>query len=211
MKFSLIHPSRSRPDKSFDTLSKWINRGSRNIELIVSCDSTDDTYIDYIDNSYDVLHYALIKHNNRSAVDAINNAAKIASGDVFIVVSDDTDCPMHWDKILTDAIGESKDFVMKTDDGIQRRIITMPIMDRTYYERDGYIYNPIYDHSWADTELTDVAHLRRRVITRMDIKFLHLHPEVTKEPKDDLHKRNDLTHDRDRHIYQKRKAINFGL
>lgn len=210
MKFSLIHPSRSRERKSYATISKWYDRlyaSGEVVELIVSCDSDDPQLRDYKDSyKTDVLI-----NDNRSAVDAINNAAKIASGDVFIVVSDDTDCPMHWDKILFDAIGESKDFVMKTDDGIQRRIITMPIMDRIYYERDGYIYNPIYTHAWCDTELTEVAHLRSRAITRMDIKFLHLHPEVTKEPKDDLYKRNDLTHDRDRPLYLQRKKMNFGL
>lgn len=211
MKFSLIHPSRSRPDKSFATISKWSERfvsGYGPFELIVSVDADDNKLKEYKEK-YSERH--LIINDNKSTVSAINNAAKIASGDIFIVVSDDSDCPNEWNEILMDAIGESKDFVMKTDDGIQKRIITMTIMDRLYFERDGYIYNPIYDHSWADTELTEVAHLRRRVITRMDIKFLHLHPEVTKEPKDDLYKRNDLTHDRDRHIYQKRKSLNFGL
>lgn len=212
MKFSLIHPSRSRPEKSLCTIDKWFSNRCKcgiEAEIIVSLD-VDDPELD----KYNKLLFHLkniIVNKNRSVVDAINNAAKVATGDVFIIVSDDTACPRHWDKILTDAIGQSKDFVIKTDDGIQKRIITMPIMDRAYYNRDGYIYNPIYAHSWCDTELTEVAHLRGRVITRMDIKFPHNHYSVTGEAIDDLYKRNNLTHDRDRPIYQQRKKINFGL
>src|SRR5688500_18711294 len=148
MKFSIIHPTRSRPEKSISTLNKWVDRcyNDEEIEVIISIDLDDPRYKDYCKgmfmHQYPVKIYPNIKitdNQNRSAVDAINNAAKIATGDILIVVSDDTDCSIHWDKILTDAIGQSKDFVMKTDDGIQKRIITMPILDRTYYERDGHI------------------------------------------------------------------------
>lgn len=217
MKFSLIHPSRSRPEKSADTILKWRSRAVSRFQLIVSVDEDDD----YV--AYSQMHHLpvysqnlhgqdrLLISRNKSTVEAINKGALIADGDILIVVSDDTDCPEHWDKILTDAIGQSRDFVMKTDDGIQKRIITMPIMDRAYFNRDGYIYNPIYTHSWCDTELTEVAHLRKRVITRMDIKFPHNHYSVIGEKPDELYQRNDLTHDRDRPIYQKRKLINFGL
>lgn len=211
MKFSLIHPSRSRERKSYNTICRWADRmyGHFNddVQLIVSVDIDDPQLSDYKDSYADEIFI----NANKSAVEAINNAAKFSNGDIIIVVSDDTDCPLYWDKILIDAIGKSKDFVMKVDDGIQKRIITMPIMDRAYYNRDGYIYNPIYSHSWSDTELTECAHLRGRVITRMDIKFPHQHYSVTGEQPDELYKRNDRTHDRDRHLYQNRKRINFGL
>lgn len=205
MKFSLIHPTRSRPDKSAATISKWISRCDdywNNLEVIISRDKDDESKYDYKFASAWTKLITVIESENKSAVDAINEGAKLATGDIFIVVSDDTDCPMHWDKILLDAIGQSKDFVMKTDDGIQKRIITMPIMDRIYYNRDGHIYDPEFSHSWCDTFLTEKAHKRGRVITRMDIKFPHNHYSVTGEQPDELYKRNDLTHDRDRHIFQ---------
>jgi hypothetical protein len=202
MKFSLIHPSRSRPEKSRDTMLKWIrSMAVTDFELIVSVDKEDPMLGRYgIMYPSDVIEV----NENKNAVEAINNAAKISKGDILIVVSDDSECPLHWDKILLDAIGQSKDFVMKTDDGIQKRIITMPIMDRIYYSRDGHIYDPAFSHSWCDTYLTEKAHKRGRVITRMDIKFPHLHYSVIGEQPDELYKRNDLTHDRDRHIYQRK-------
>jgi hypothetical protein len=213
MKFSLIHPSRSRPEKSISTMMNWIARSAfRNLDIILIVDYDDHTLKVYY-KQYEKLNFPFLwlDNQNDNAIQAINKGAKEASGDILIVISDDTDCPINWDKILTDAIGQSKDFVMKVDDGIQKRIITMPIMDRAYYNRDGRIYNPIYSHSWSDTELTEVAHLRGRIITRMDIKFPHRHYSVIGEQPDELYKRNDLTHDRDRHIYQNRKRINFGL
>lgn len=216
MKFSLIHPSRSRPEKSKHTVSKWISfaEDKRNIEVILSLDLDDERLGEYLETRHISAYMPLITpilNDNKSAVEAINNAAKQATGDIFIVVSDDTDCKTDWDKTLRAAIGQSTDFVMKVNDGIQKRIITMPIMDRIYYNRDGHIYDPCLRHSWADTMLTEKAHIRGRVIERNDIKFIHLHPEVTKEPKDALYLRNDKTHNEDRHIFEERKRLNFGL
>lgn len=205
MKFSLIHPSRSRPDKSKETTLKWIrNMASKDFELIVSVDSDDPMLGRYrVIYPSDVLEV----NDNKNTVQAINHAAEISTGEIMIVVSDDTSCPEHWDKILTEAIGQSKDFVMKTWDGIQKRIITMPIMDRAYYNRDKHIYCPDFRHSWCDTYLTDLAHHRGRVITRLDIHFPHDHYSVLQEEPDELYKRNDKTHDEDRHIYNAKKKM----
>jgi len=222
---SLIHPSRSRPEKSLETINTWFARHSsinpnnganvaiNDIELIVSCDLDDKSIHEYekIYQNFYFNYSVLLSISNKSAVEAINNAAKIAKGDIFIVVSDDTDCPQDWDKIILEATEGKTDFLLRVSDGIQKRICTLPIMDRTYYNRFGYIYNPIYRHAWVDTELTEVAYSLGRIIVRNDIKFPHLHPEVTKEPKDALYLRNDKTHDEDRHIFEARKRINFGL
>lgn len=220
MKFSLIHPSRSRPEKSIATMNKWFDKCSNHdhIEIIISIDTDDPSYEEYCKgmffHKYPVKLYPNIRievNNNTNAVQAINNAAAVSMGDILMVVSDDTDCPEKWDNIILDATEGHKDFVLKVKCGIQKRIITMPILDRVYYNRDQRIYNPIYRHSWSDTEFTEVAHLRGRVIVRNDIMFRHLHPEFTKEPKDELYLRNDKTHDEDRHIFEERKRINFGL
>lgn len=202
MKFALIHPSRSRPEKSRETLNKWRSRAFiKNIKIVRSLDSDDPKLPAYMH-----MNEITTVNPNKSAVEAINiGALRADDADVFIVVSDDTDCPFYWDKILREAIGDSKDFVMKTWDGIQKRIITMPIMDRAYYNRDKHIYDPAFRNSWCDTWLTDLAHHRGRVITRLDIHFPHDHYSVLKQEPDELYKRNDKTHDEDRHIYQAKK------
>jgi hypothetical protein len=214
MRFTLIHPSRSRPEKSRATINSWFIRATceaidnNEIELLVSLDSDDPRILDYYD---EYPSHVIIEGDNKSSIEAINKAAAKSTGDILIVVSDDSSCPDRWDEIILNAIEGKSDFLLRVSDGIQKRTCTLPIMDRAYYNRFGYIYNPIYSHSWADTELTDVAYQLGRIIVRNDIVFPHLHPEVTKEPKDDLYKRNDLTHDRDRPLYMQRKKINFGL
>lgn len=208
MRISIIHPSRSRPYKSYETIDKWLKRSSGDVQVI-GCFDIDDPQL----KVYEELgHWGImVAGPHKSAIEAINEGARRSTGDVLMVVSDDTDCPVGWDLIIRDIEMINHDFVVKFADGIQKKIVTMPVMDRAYYNRDGYIYNPIYSHAWADTEFTEVAHQRGRVITKLDVMFRHLHPEVTGEQRDALQLRNDATHDPGRVIYNQRKAINFGL
>lgn len=213
---SILHPSRGRPHKSYATIKKWIERsGVSDLELILSFDSDDpclDTYKKTYEHLYDVSNYCtMIEAPNKNAIQAINLAAERANRNVFIVVSDDTDCPMHWGKRLLHAIGKEKDFVMKVDDGVQKRIITMPILDRHYYARDNFIFNPIYDHLFADTEFTEVAIKRKRYIKRMGLKFPHDHYSRNGGTPDTTAIKNELTYAKGKRIYQERKSINFGL
>jgi hypothetical protein len=207
---SVIHPSRLRAAKAAATWRSWIiNNIFGEMEWILSLDEDDNSpYNAYFDTS----PIKLIRNKNKSAVEAINNAARIAIGDILIVVSDDTDCGYNgWDAQILDAVKDRSDYLLRVDDGIQKRTCTMPIMDRAYYNRFGYIYNPIYTHSFADTELTEVAYILGRIIVRNDLKFPHLHYSVTGEQPDELYLRNDKTHDPGREIFKQRQKINFGL
>ena len=99
----------------------------------------------YINIFFGFDFYSIIA-KNKNLVDAANNGAKICTGDLPILISDDFDCPENWDLLLLDAIKDKQDFVLKTFDGIQKWIVTLPIMDRIYYEKQGYIYHPEYQH-----------------------------------------------------------------
>jgi hypothetical protein len=204
---SLLHPSRGRPEKSFETVQKWIQRaGNVSIELIVSLDEDDPEL-----QGYREMHVSLLEINkNRSAVDAINNAAKKARGNILIVVSDDTDCPENWAVDLLKCVEGKSDFIAKTNDGIQKWIITMPIMDRAYYNRFGYVYYPDYLHMFCDTELSCVADLTGR---RVDIPltFEHLHYSVGKSAKDSVSEKADATWSQGESLFLDRYKRNFDL
>lgn len=210
---SIIHPSRGRPEKAAATIDKWQSNSSNiNHEWILSID-TDDKYT----NKYTSIpipeslkNYVWISNNNRSAVDAINKAAKIATGDLLMVVSDDTDCTPGWDLFLLKWLNGKKDFICKTQDGTQPWIITNPIMDRAYYNRFGYIYHPDYKHMFCDTELTCVADLTGRKLVS-NIMFKHNHYSVTKEPPDEISKRADKTWDQGEKLFLERYKRNFDL
>jgi glycosyltransferase involved in cell wall biosynthesis len=200
---SIIHPSRGRAQQSFNTISKWIAKaGMTDFEIILSIDRDDPQIGKYYELYQNLNHPFLWDDNtNKNAVEAINRGAREANGNIFIVVSDDTDCPGAWaTKILRYTQGKS-DFVLKVRDGIQPRMITMPIVDRVYYQRDGYIYHPRFSHCWADRFFTEVAYKRKRVIEK-PIMFRHLHYSVSKSKKrDSQYERTDATFNEGKIIY----------
>lgn len=206
---SLLHPSRSRPNKSFETISKWLSHSGISIfEVIISLDEDDPQLERYLQ-----LHHSFtpIINKNRSAVDAINNAAKVAKGEILIVVSDDSDCPHDWGNKILQASRGRTDWIMKVNDGIQKWIITMPVMDRAYYNRFGYIYYPGFVHMFCDTELTHVADLLKRTIKREDLLFPHRHYSVTKQRPDEVSKQADATWNQGKELYLQRVREKFGL
>jgi len=217
MKISVIHPSRGRAEQAYNTFLNWRSNANKwnNIEYILSVDK-DDAKLDFYFNSSVVHQFRILISNNKSAIEAINEAAKIAKGDLLVVISDDFDCPKHWDTLLLQACKNyrssrySKDFCMKTDDGLQPTLITMPIMDRVYYERYGYVYHPDYKHMFADQELTSVAMMTGKYI-KLDLKFPHNHYSTGKTPKDAINSKNDATWQQGERLFNERLKTNFGI
>jgi hypothetical protein len=214
LRFSLLHPSRSRPVKSFSATQDWLNSAvGKDFELIVSVDENDPYKDDYFrlytkSNGYNV---RIVANNNSNAVQAINNAAKAAQGEVLIVVSDDTGVLRAWDKVINSAIGTHTDFVLKVYDGIQDYLVTMPILDRVYYNRFGYVYYPEFAHMFCDTYLTHVADALGVLIIRNDILIPHLHYSVKKSEKDEVTKRADSTFNAGKELYIKLLKQNLLL
>lgn len=216
---SLIHPSRSRPERSAATIKKWIERSgvyATELEIIYCLDIDDplkDAY-DYYNKgvSMDPQHPIETKviTNNCNAVQAINTGAKFANGNILIVVSDDTDCEQDWAKSLLIVMQEYTDWILKTQDGIQDWVITMPIMDRAYFKRSGYIYHPSYEHSFCDTELTCVAELTGRLMVA-HMTFTHLHHSNGHCEKDEVSLKADTTFESGRRTFIDRLKINFNL
>lgn len=192
---SIIHPSRGRVKKSLDTFINWRNKAANktSFQWITSVDNDDSELVDYINGYGGILGNPCVRfHHNRSCVDAINNAVQYATGDIFMVVSDDFNCPLHWDELLLKQVEGREGWIMKTQDGIQDWIITLPILHRKYYEIDGYIYHPGFEHQFADTYMSCVADIRGRRIISQD-RYEHEHYSRGFGKQDALHKRNDAT------------------
>lgn len=201
---SILMPSRSRPDKCFKTWQDWVLKAHTDTEVILSLDADDPMLDKY------TLPVTRIVNHNRSAIDAINNAAKVATGDILIVVSDDTGCPYAWGKTIQKHMHGKCDWVIKTQDGIQDWIITMPVMDRTYYERFGYVYYPEYQHCFADTEFTCVAELTGCLV-KMNLSFPHNHYSIGKSEKDYVSERADATFEEGKKLFIERLKSDFEL
>lgn len=200
MTITIIHPTRGREKQALQTRHNWLKKADNieNIEYIFSLDTDDGNGLNGLRNP------------NKSAIEAINVAAKKAHGDLFIVVSDDFDCEYGWDTMLLMDIEGEEDFVVKTRDGIQKTLITLPILDRVYYERFGYIYHPDYLHMSSDVEFTAVAHMLGRVINS-DLMFEHLHYSTGKSLKDAINEKNDLTYAQGEKVLTEHLKNNLGI
>lgn len=211
MKISIIHPSRQRPEIAKQVYDNWMGKAANptDIEYILSIDISDRSQGEYLR----IFDKACRVHNdfNISAIQAINNGAKQASGDLFIIVSDDFDCPKNWDTNLLNYLKGKSDFVVKTYDGLQPWIMTLPIMDRAYYERFGYVYYPGYKHMFCDTEMSHVADLLNKTII-VPMTFNHNHytqPGGLK--RDAITTKNDRTWAQGEKLYLERLYRNFDI
>lgn len=182
---SLICPT-ARPDKMQANLKNWHDRA----------------------NGF--YYEVIIETGGTNAVEAINMAAKKTTGNILIVVSDDTDCPPAWHQSIMQTVHGKYDWILKTQDGIQPWIITMPIMDRAYYNRFGYIYHPDYIHMFCDTELSCVADLTGRRLTS-SLMFRHNHYSVSGSKPDAISQRADSTWDQGKKVFIERYKRNFDL
>ncbi|ASU34403.1 glycosyltransferase family protein [Mucilaginibacter xinganensis] len=206
MMISIIHPTKNRQELSWKTYNEWIRKADSlvGIQYILSVD-TDDKI-----NYEQTFLCDVLRMNNNSAIEAINNAAKIAVGDLIIVISDDFSCPEHWDTLLLELLKGKSDFLVKTKDGLQKTLITLPIMDRTYYTRFGYIYHPDYLHMHCDEEMTIVGHMLGRVIT-LDLSFPHNHYTTGKMAMDAINVKNNSTWAHGQATLDRRSKDNFGI
>lgn len=214
MKISVIHPSRNRPEQAYTTIKKWTQNADGQIEYILCLDKDDfEKYVPFYQEFYKRYDYNFwvpepLLHKN--AIEAINYGATQVSGDLLIVISDDFDCPEHWDTLLLKEIEGKSDFLLKTDDGLQRTLVTLPILDRTYYNRFNYIYHPDYQHMHADEEMTIVAIMLGHYI-KSELKFIHNHYSTGRTLKDSINDRANATWTHGQRTLDRRAMNDFGI
>jgi hypothetical protein len=228
---SLIHPSRSRPDKSFANSKEWIEKAGCDVELIVSCDYSDearDTYCKY----YSFFPFApiipqeclklvgqgrsLLFANNSSVVEATNRAAKEAKGDILVYLSDDFKCPDQWGIKIQETLKFYKESVwlLKVDDCLQQfqvPVLTIPIMSRGLYEKLGYFWHPGYKSMFVDEDLYWTCKKLDCMILAPELKFPHEHCSIGKAEHDETYKRSEKNWDSGKAFFAQRKAANFPL
>jgi glycosyltransferase involved in cell wall biosynthesis len=212
MKISIIHPSRNRPEQAAETAKHWLSNMFSVLNLAdytLSID-LDDTTINEYKNNF-VEGFNVIMSNNTCVVDAANIGAKQAKGDILVLVSDDFECYPDWDIDLINHFTEHKNNVLKTNDGLQGWIVTLPIMDREYYEANGYIYYPEYKHMFCDTEMTHKAELEGKLFKRMDMVFKHNHYTQGETKKDEVNDKANATWEQGEKIYLERVKNCFGI
>lgn len=147
-------------------------------------------------------------------VDSINRDLPFApKWDIIVNFSDDMIFTKKmFDDIIRQDMPEDLDAVLNfkdvNNDGI---LMTLSIIGKKYFDRFGWIYNPIYISTFCDMEYQEVAKRLGKLINCDEIIYNHLHPIFNTAPMDDLYEKN-MRHDRhDRELYFKRLSNNFGL
>ena len=218
-KISICHPSRQRPDWALKTAENWLSQADRpeHIEYILSIDESDPARDWYLQKFYEHPKVEVIVNPNSNMIEAANHAAKLSTGEIIVLVSDDFDCFPMWDKWLRNVTRGREDWTLKVPDGYRKDyyLQTLPIMDRTYYNRFGYIYNPIYTHMWSDTEASTVGYMLGKMLVVPDGEgvpiFRHLHYTTGLSPKDHVNEKNDASMESGREIFMSRFDCHFDL
>lgn len=220
MLITLLHPSRSRPLKSFNNAKEWIQKAGCEVELIVSLDKSDPA-LDLYFNEYNKNSIlwrnegVLFVNENSSVVEATNRAAKESKGDILVYLSDDFKCPDNWGKlVLKEFENENRPLIIKVDDCLQRfvvAVLTIPIMNRQLYERLGYFWHPSYRSMFVDEDLYWTAQKLGAVKYCKHLKFPHEHPANGKAPDDETYRASALNWNQGKAMFTHRKGQGFPV
>lgn len=203
---SLLHPSRGRPVKAIDTARKWIQNAGIRVEHILSIDKLDP-----LRDHYRALD-RLILNDNKSVVEATNQAAKCSTGNILIYLSDDFDCFPDWAIKLIELTEQyTGQWILKVNDGIERipNLLTIPIMSRELYERLGYFFHPSYKSMVVDKDLFYTCQQLGVIKTHMEITFQHLHHSIRACKEDEIYRRSRANLSQGKQLFLKRKREGF--
>lgn len=224
MKILVKIPSRERPDKLIDLLDLYFSfiRDNENTSFLFTFDENDDKTknSEMEDRLYFLERVYGIKSNviygiSKNKIDAVNrDLINFNDWDILVLASDDM-IPIRdgYDDIIRKDMSKNHpdlDGVLYYPDGFTP-LNTLPILGKKYYDRFGYVYNPIYESMFCDNEFHDTAELLGKHTKLNQVLFKHVHPANTGIGIDELYKKNNEPWDRDKQRYFERKSTNFGL
>lgn len=218
MKILYKFPSRSRPAKLFACLDN-IQRLSThdNYQIAITADLDDASMMnpEVRDNINAYKNVELLYGTSLNKVDAINRDLPFYTDwDILINMSDDMQFIQHGfdSTIVNDFTTHGLDTLMHyPDQAAGKALITMAIMGREYFNRDGYIYNPEYKSLFCDNEQHMVAQLRGCYQFKRTRLFNHMHPAWGLAPVDDLMRHTESFYAEDKATFERRKSLNFGI
>lgn len=219
MKISILHPSRGRPQKAFDTAKEWIEKigDGVNWEYIQSIDFDDPKKDQYKElcNDFDWVDRICLYAANTSVVEATNRAAKRSNGDILVYLSDDFKCPDDWGvKVIKEFENENRPLLVKVNDCLQKfhiPVLTIPIMNRSLYTKLGYFWHPEYKSMFVDEDLYWTCFKMGAIKMCEHLKFPHEHPANGKAQNDDTYIRSSANWDQGKTTFSKRKLAGFPL
>jgi hypothetical protein len=212
---SLLHPSRGRAQKAFETAREWISKAGVEVDYILSIDNNDPEYKKYLGNDLFGREGYILHSDNTSVVEATNNAAKAAKGDILLYLSDDFKCFDNWGlAVQKEFEGENRPLLIKVDDCLQKfevPVLTIPIMNRALYERLGYFWHPGYKSMFVDEDLYWTTRKLGALKNCEHLKFEHQHCSVGKAENDETYRRSAANWDQGKALFAKRRGEGFQV
>jgi len=221
MKLLIKFPTRNRKNKFLLTLRIYYNFLSKkhNVYFLITMDEDDHEMnnddVREILNSYENLKY--FYGNSKTKIEAVNNDLdKIEDWDIVLLASDDM-IPVvkNYDEVIIEKMKEfypDTDGVLWFNDGYQgKKLNTLSILGKKYYDRFGYIYNPEYKSVWCDNEFMSVADILKKQTYIEDVIIKHEHPDYGFGKRDIIHTTNLKNESSDKKTFLDRKSINFNL
>lgn len=210
MTISLIHPSRSRPQKSYDNAMMWMKLAGAPVQLIVSLDISDPLL-----SEYQRRYSGVLVNDNSNVVEATNKAAAASKGDVLVYLSDDFKCFPNWGKeLITEFEKYTGPTLLKVDDCLQEfhvPVLTIPIMNRGCYDKLGYFFHTGYKSMFVDEHLYWRTKKLGFLKLAPHLKFEHCHVSVGKAENDDTYKRSAANWDQGKALFAQHKRMGFAV
>ena len=192
-RISLLHATRGRTSKAVGCRDFWLNFATNpcQVEHIFAVDEDDKVSVDMSRQFISVIS------QKKSCVSAWNLAAKRATGDLIVQLSDDWMPCQGWDEILLREVAgrdlKKEQLVIAINDGHRRDdLLCMAICSRARLEAQEGLFFGGYESVFSDNEFSLRAFKDGVVIDARDrISFQHIHPAFGKAPMDATYKHNN--------------------
>lgn len=188
MTISLLHAT-ARPKAAQACQKLWLERAdnSANIEVITCVDHDDFLCREAFPNA--VLNYG------EGVCSAWNEAARNATGDIFVVLDDDWEPPHGWDQIIESQMCNGADILHVGDKHRKDQLICHPVISRRFYEAMGYLWHPVFKSVYCDNWFTEVADRWGYVDAtndgKIDLGFVHKNPSQGYGAEDDVARKSN--------------------
>jgi hypothetical protein len=171
-RLSILHATR-RPREALAAEQRWRATCADNaaVEWVYAV-SADDAESLRVMTALGMRH---VVATDGGPVAAWNEAARYASGDVIVAMSDDWWPIVHWDTVILDRIGDtSRPTVLAVSDGLRRdRLLCLPILTAARLaQQDGELFGP-YWSVYSDDEFAWRAYRDGVVVDARDVVIPH--------------------------------------
>lgn len=219
MRILFKYPSRGRPSRFFDGLDSIYNNIADKNNFHVACTlDVDDLAMNNEEIGNRIRAYGNISIQwglSENKVHAINRDMPEYDWDILILMSDDMRVTFYgFDEAVRNCFSDGLDWhIHLPDQDEKEKLPVLYIAGKDFFNRFGWIYNPVYLSLFPDTELMHVAkHLGRYKFVNWPGMFEHLLPAYGHLPEDrQWREQQDIGWTVDHKTFLERQANNFYL